>query len=457
MFSFRLRSISILLAGLFLFPFLINAQVQTPRYNVSMTSNSNGFYEYLPAGYSTPGNQAKYPVIIFLHGQGELGNGSSSQLSTVLRNGPPKLINQGIFPASFTVNGQTHSFIVISPQFTSWPTPTGINNIINYLIQNYRVDTNRIYLTGLSMGGGGVWEYAGNNSTYANRLAAIIPVCGASWPEPGRARIIAAANLPVWATHNLNDGTVPVYYTNDYITAMLQAPIPSIIIPKKSIFNASGHDAWTTTYNPSWRENGIYNVYEWMLTHQRGSVIILPITLSSYNISVISSEKVNISWSTTQEQNNSYFTIQRSTDGVTFTTIGQIQGTNSSTGSSYNYIDNSPGQGVIYYRLSQTDIDGRITYYDIKKITFEGTEESTVKIYPNPAHKNINLKLAFTYSGKLTVSIYQANGKIVKQFQINKTSDYILQQINLEGIAAGYYNLVIKGENILKSIQFIRE
>ena len=162
----------------FLFSFFISssvyAQVQTPKYGVSMTVNSKGYYEYLPSGYSS--GTGKYPLLIFAHGQGELGDGSISQLPKVLANGTPMQISQGIFPESFTVKGQTFKFIVLSPQFTITPFAYDMQNIINYAIKNYRVDTSRIYLTGLSMGGGLVWEYPGEDLSYANRIAAIVPI-----------------------------------------------------------------------------------------------------------------------------------------------------------------------------------------------------------------------------------------------------------------------------------------
>jgi len=233
-----------------------------------MVPNSQGYYEYLPSGYNS-GSQT-YPVLIFLHGMGELGNGNSD-LPSVLRNGPPKLISQGKFPSSFTVNGQSQSFIVISPQFIDWPSPTDVSGVIDYVVSHYRVNTQKIYLTGLSMGGGAVWEYAGDNNTYASRIAAIVPVAGASWPEPYRANIIAQAKLPVWATHNDQDPTVPTFYTNDYVTLINQdgGNPPA----RKSIFVSTSHDAWTKTYDPNYREsiNGVsMNVYEWMLQYSRG-------------------------------------------------------------------------------------------------------------------------------------------------------------------------------------------
>src|SRR5947209_6742129 len=95
-----------------------NAQPQTPKY-VTTAGNSHGYYEYLPPGYNNSGQS--YPLLIFIHGIGELGDGSPYQLPKVLVNGPPRLINQGSWPASFKVRGHTFSFIVITPQFTYWP------------------------------------------------------------------------------------------------------------------------------------------------------------------------------------------------------------------------------------------------------------------------------------------------------------------------------------------------
>src|SRR5882757_3847863 len=86
---------------------------EAPR-QVSINANCGGFYEFLPPGYST--GSGTYPIMIFLHGAGEVGNGGSD-LSRVLANGPPKLITAGTFPTSFTVNGKAFTFIVICPQF----------------------------------------------------------------------------------------------------------------------------------------------------------------------------------------------------------------------------------------------------------------------------------------------------------------------------------------------------
>src|ERR1700754_2415342 len=85
------------------------AQTFTAKH-VSISANTNGFYEYLPVGYTT--SSTAYPLLVFLHGVGEEGNGGSD-LTKVLAHGPPQLQNQGKFPSTVTVNGKTFSFICI--------------------------------------------------------------------------------------------------------------------------------------------------------------------------------------------------------------------------------------------------------------------------------------------------------------------------------------------------------
>lgn len=258
---------------LIFFSFILNvedciAQVQTPRFNTSMASNTNGFYEYLPQGYHT-GN-AQYPLIISIHGNGQRGNGDTVQLPWVLTEGLPELIDQGGFPASFTVNGQIFRFIVLSPHFKEWPTPAQVEQVINYAISHYRVNKSRIYLTGISMGGGVTLDYAGDHNFNAHRLAAIVPLAPSSKPIGNRGRVIAGANLPVWITHNDGDRIVKVAKTHEYIDSINRAPGPSPMA-KKTIFTSVSHDAWTKTYNPTFKENGL-NVFEWMLQYHRSNL-----------------------------------------------------------------------------------------------------------------------------------------------------------------------------------------
>ncbi len=232
---------------------------QTPQH-ISINSNIGGFYQALPPGYSS--SEDKHPLMIFLHGGGELGDGGD-QLPLVLKNAIPRLLNQKTFPLSFTVNDQQYSFVIISPQFKEWPKPADVEAVVDYAVDHYRVDTHRIYMVGLSMGGGATWEYA---SKYGRRLAAMVPISGASWADSAIARGIALTDVPTWAFHNKDDGAVTYKSTTRYID-FIQYYNPSFPI-KFTLWPTGGHDAWTKATDLDYKEDG-KNIYEWMLQYVR--------------------------------------------------------------------------------------------------------------------------------------------------------------------------------------------
>jgi len=232
--------------------------------NKTITANIGGFFEALPGDYAS--SNKSYPLIIFLHGVGEMGNGTTD-LAKVANNGIPNLIKNNKFPASFTVNGSSYSFIVLSPQFKNIPATLDVNTMIDYAIKTYRVDASRIYVSGLSMGGGITWYYGGN---YFSRVAAIVPMCGAVNPNERQAKNIATSGMAVWAFHNNADPTVNI--ANTYAALNSINSYSPVIAPRKTIFTAKMHNCWTKASDPNYKEviNGVsMNIYEWMLQYHR--------------------------------------------------------------------------------------------------------------------------------------------------------------------------------------------
>ena len=158
------------------------------------TSAPYGFLEYLPAGYNA--DDKNYPVIVFLHGLGEKGTDSATTLqSKMSSHGPFKRISQGRhFPA-----------LVFAPQSPGWWSSGTLKTFLEWIELNYRVDRSRIYLTGLSMGGGGTWDYLRFDSA---RIAAAIPVCGASSANQSASEREALVKVPLFSVHNMDDGVV---------------------------------------------------------------------------------------------------------------------------------------------------------------------------------------------------------------------------------------------------------
>ena len=303
-----------------LFSFTSRAQTHTARYR-AINANCPAYYEYLPAGYATA--TQNFPVLIYCGGAGSFGNGSASQLTRLLGEGVPYYIHNNRFPTSFTANGQTASFIVISPQFIAWPSPADVEAVLNFISnQGYKADPSRIYLTGFSAGGDVTWKYPNTSVDRSKRLAALVPVAAYNYPYvDSGAKHIAAANLPVWALHSDADSPAPSYWSQNFVNK-INSYNPAVRA-KITRFGSVSHDATKLhVYNPSFKD-GSYNIYEWMLLYRRnypplanaGSDLQLTLPVSSVNLNGGAStdpEGATLSFSWTKLSGPSSFSITNS-------------------------------------------------------------------------------------------------------------------------------------------------
>ena len=183
-----------------------------------------------------------WPLLVFLHGYGQSG----VDLQTVRENWPPKLFGEG----------KQFPFVLASPKC-----PTGfywrgnvVIGLIDHLIENYSIDPNRIYLTGLSMGGYGTWQIS---HEYPERFAAVAPVCGGGlFVSPYF--MDRLKNLPVWAFHDKRDDVIPYQESVSMVEGV----------------NAAGGNAKLTTFDEGKHNisEEAYNndeLYDWFLKHSK--------------------------------------------------------------------------------------------------------------------------------------------------------------------------------------------
>jgi predicted peptidase len=197
------------------------------------------FLLYLPANFEAHGPR-KYPLLIFLHGSGEAG----SQIESLKVHGPPKILEtRRDFP-----------FIVASPQaptrFQGFD-PAMLDALLEELSERLPIDQDRIYLTGLSLGG--EWSY-GLASMNPERFAAIAPVSG-MWDPRFACRL---QHVPVWAFHGARDDVVPTVEDQAMVDAINACHGDARI----TIYPDAGHDAWTQAYDDP-------SLYAWLLAHRR--------------------------------------------------------------------------------------------------------------------------------------------------------------------------------------------
>ena len=216
-----------------------------------------GFWEYLPQGYES---KEEWPLIIFYHGLGENGNGSSGELNLILGNGIPKLINNDQWPVESSSVGD--EFIVLSPQHSGNGCHDAfqMDEFLRWATENYAVDPTRIYMTGLSCGGIGVWNYL-LFKLDDDLVAAAIPICG----DGQLAYFFQGCNIgkvPIWGFHGDADDVVSPQGTIGPIQGLQSCTNPVASDARLTVYPGVGHDSWTRTYNLS----GGNDIYEWLLS-----------------------------------------------------------------------------------------------------------------------------------------------------------------------------------------------
>jgi predicted peptidase len=241
------------LCALFLTPLLVNASSETQFLNRTITSNGVA-YRYVVSVPTDWNADRAWPIVLFLHGSEERGEGGIVQsevgLALAVRKHPER------FPA-----------IVVMPQCrrgVDWKSPAMEAQILAALdasMNEFHGDPRRVYLTGFSMGGYGTWSIA---AKYPNRFAAIVVVCGGiQWPtrhritkeEPYAAIARKVAGIPVWVFHGNADRNVFVTESREMVKLLrgLRADV------RYTEYDGVGHESWDRAYSeqelPVWLFN----------------------------------------------------------------------------------------------------------------------------------------------------------------------------------------------------------
>jgi len=185
----------------------------------------------------------------------------------------------------------------------------------------------------------------------------------------------------------------------------------------------------------------------------------LPVSLSSF--SGIRKENFHqLNWTTASEKNNSGFLVERSVDGKKFSTIGYVaakaENGNSNTPLSYSYSDEKPLPGINYYRLKQTDRDGKFSYSSV--VVLQGVKGFYLSsLYPNPTRDALSLAITCENAEKATINIIDMTGKLIKQIAVGLSTGENNFSLNVGSLAAGDYTLQVINSNMeIKTQRFIK-
>jgi len=202
---------------------------------------------YLPPDYKPSGDK-RWPLMLFLHGAGERG----SDVQRAAIHGPVSLVKQGTnFP-----------FVIVAPQCPDgqiWENEP-LLQLLDAMEKKYAVDTKRVYLTGLSMGGYGTWKLG---LAYPDKFAAIVPICGGCNMIDvilgPRDKASAFKSLPSWAFHGAKDDVVPLSESERVVEGLKKGGVKEV---KFTVYPEAKHDSWKEAYKTP-------ELYEWMLSKSR--------------------------------------------------------------------------------------------------------------------------------------------------------------------------------------------
>jgi len=215
---------------------LIDAEMET------VISESLSYYLYFPEDYEEKNNK-EFPLLLFLHGGGESGD----SLSSLKSNGPPKMIAEG----------KQFPFLILAPQNPhkkKWWNTRAVVQLLDTIVKNNRVDKNRIYLTGLSRGGGAAWEMA---VLYPDKFAALAVVCGMA-PVPYAGWI--NEKMPIWVFHGEEDSSIPISESESMVNRLREMDYNV----KFTSYPGVGHDSWIRAYKTE-------ELYTWFIAQSRKS------------------------------------------------------------------------------------------------------------------------------------------------------------------------------------------
>lgn len=186
----------------------------------------------------------------------------------------------------------------------------------------------------------------------------------------------------------------------------------------------------------------------------------LPVTLINFTVSKQNNQSNLLQWTTAQEINSSYFSVERSFDGTNFTTLGNVNAkVNSSVQSIYLYSDNmlltlNFLPATIFYRLKMVNIDGSYTYSEIR--TVSNKVSFSVSLYPNPANDNLNVIINAAQNETIQMEVLNMDGKIIVSTSSNIAVGTTTKSINVSSLSGGTYFIKIETSEGQSTLKFLK-
>lgn len=183
---------------------------------------------------------------------------------------------------------------------------------------------------------------------------------------------------------------------------------------------------------------------------------IVPLSFVAFNGYKISERQVQLNWKTANEVNCASFVVEKSSNGVLFNTIETVKALNGNT-NSYAIADNNAFLGANYYRLKQIDFDGKTSYSNVVLINTKKNDFQSFTVYPNPAKEKVMLNINAAKAGDAEILFIDPVGKTVLQYFVAVKNGNQSTSFNVQTLSAGVYTIVMRLNNSIHTIKFIKQ
>lgn len=172
----------------------------------------------------------------------------------------------------------------------------------------------------------------------------------------------------------------------------------------------------------------------------------MPVTLTSFTARA-KGTGVSLDWTTAQEFNNSYFVVEKSTDGNNWSSLTKVDGSgNSQSEKNYSAFDANPASGINYYRLKQVDIDGKVRYSKTVTAKADGVK-TAISVMTNPFHSTLTVNFTSASAQMVSARLIDITGKQVAAESWSVTSGSVRKDINTGNLSQGMYILTVRNNS----------
>jgi Secretion system C-terminal sorting domain len=173
----------------------------------------------------------------------------------------------------------------------------------------------------------------------------------------------------------------------------------------------------------------------------------LAVEMSTLSARKQSNNAIAILWKTAKEEGNSAFTIERSADGLSYSSIGKVSGEkNSTVEKSYNFSDATPLQGVNYYRIRSVDLAGKETISKVVSVNFSEKAKTALQVYPNPAYSALQVEVMSDEEVAKTVQVFDLAGRVILTQNAALTKGLNSISLDVNAVLAGTYLVKVGSE-----------